>query len=167
MAQAGSRYHINEKGEAGPCRATLACPFGDDKHHFGSVADARKAYELVMSSSTWPVPASNQVRAAEALEALVTARSRVIFDKVKEQMGYLRNEAFTTEGQRKEIDNELARFRQFDDPQADGATRIEVLEGFLNGRASRGGREKGQAKQVTEALIDIYSVALEEISEGI
>ena len=45
-------YHINEKGEAGECRATISCPFGGEERHFGSPEDARKAYELVMQEST-------------------------------------------------------------------------------------------------------------------
>ncbi len=45
-----NKYHVNAKGEAGQCRASKACPFGDADHHFSTAQDARKAYELVMKA---------------------------------------------------------------------------------------------------------------------
>lgn len=42
-----ARYHVNPRtGEPGPCRARVACPYGDlTKDHFDSKEDARAAYE--------------------------------------------------------------------------------------------------------------------------
>jgi len=41
------RYHVNlETGEPGICKAEIKCPFGEEKLHFDSSADARKSYEL-------------------------------------------------------------------------------------------------------------------------
>jgi hypothetical protein len=40
------RYHINNQGNVGVCRARVACPYGDmEKDHFSSRADAREAFE--------------------------------------------------------------------------------------------------------------------------
>lgn len=45
-----SSYHINHKGEAGPCRATSACPFGDlTADHYPTVEMARVGYEKKVS----------------------------------------------------------------------------------------------------------------------
>lgn len=46
-------YHINARGEAGLCRATKACPFGDASAHYESQEEARAAYELSMKGSTF------------------------------------------------------------------------------------------------------------------
>lgn len=43
-------YHINDRGEPGPCRAKKACPFGGSEDHYATLEEARKAYELVGSS---------------------------------------------------------------------------------------------------------------------
>lgn len=42
------KYHVNDKGEVGTCRAKKRCPFGDiDLEHFSSKEEARKYYESV------------------------------------------------------------------------------------------------------------------------
>lgn len=47
-----TKFHVNNSGEAGQCRATLGgCPFGDDSHHYETPEIARKEYELSMESS--------------------------------------------------------------------------------------------------------------------
>lgn len=43
-------YHINDRGEPGPCRAKKACPFGGSEDHYTTLEEARTAYELVGSS---------------------------------------------------------------------------------------------------------------------
>ena len=41
-----ARYHINQKGNPGICRAgKQACPFGEDSEHFPTPEAATKAYE--------------------------------------------------------------------------------------------------------------------------
>lgn len=46
-----AKYHINEKGNPGRCRAKAGqCPFGDADFHYSSKAEAREAYEARMAS---------------------------------------------------------------------------------------------------------------------
>jgi hypothetical protein len=51
-----TRFHINpESGQAGQCRASAGnCPFASDEEHYGSVEEARAAYETAQESSTIP-----------------------------------------------------------------------------------------------------------------
>lgn len=52
-----ARFHTNrETGVSGPCRATIACPFGDmvNDHH-DSIEGARAAYENEVSTDFPPV----------------------------------------------------------------------------------------------------------------
>lgn len=47
------RFHINDKGEPGQCRAEKNCPFGlSDGEHYTTKEEARKAYENQQSSFT-------------------------------------------------------------------------------------------------------------------
>lgn len=46
------KYHINSKGNPGPCKATIECPYGDlQKDHYSTVKEARKAFEKRMSEN--------------------------------------------------------------------------------------------------------------------
>lgn len=50
------KFHLNYKGEAGKCNATVgACPFGGDEDHFSSESEARKAYENAQAAFNAPV----------------------------------------------------------------------------------------------------------------
>ena len=41
-----ARYHVNDQGEPGPCRAkTRPCPFGSEEEHYASPELAREAFE--------------------------------------------------------------------------------------------------------------------------
>ncbi len=40
-----SKFHLNPKGEPGPCRAEKNCPFGGPEMHFSSKEEARLFYE--------------------------------------------------------------------------------------------------------------------------
>jgi hypothetical protein len=45
-----SKFHVNDKGEAGQCRANNGgCPFGGEAQHYSSPEIARQAYELSMA----------------------------------------------------------------------------------------------------------------------
>lgn len=45
-----AKYHINDKGDAGECKAAAGkCPFGDDDKHYTSAGAARAAYEELMA----------------------------------------------------------------------------------------------------------------------
>lgn len=45
-----SKFHVNDKGEAGQCRAEKGgCPFGGEAQHYSSPENARQAYELSMA----------------------------------------------------------------------------------------------------------------------
>lgn len=48
-----NRYHINEKGNPGKCKAQRACPFGGVTEHFKSEREARSAYEEAMATGTF------------------------------------------------------------------------------------------------------------------
>lgn len=50
-----AKFHINNAGEAGQCRATQGgCPFGGDAQHYESPEFARQAFELSMAGSQVP-----------------------------------------------------------------------------------------------------------------
>ena len=52
MASLSTRFHLNNRGEARPCRALVHCPFGDlEKDHFGSTEEAQAAFEVRMAGS--------------------------------------------------------------------------------------------------------------------
>ena len=42
-------FHINLRGEAGPCHARHSCPFGGEEEHYNSMESARSAYEKRMN----------------------------------------------------------------------------------------------------------------------
>lgn len=49
------KFHVNNAGEAGQCRATQGgCPFGGDAQHYDNPDSARKAFELSMAASQVP-----------------------------------------------------------------------------------------------------------------
>src|SRR5579875_3211223 len=45
-----ARYHINEQGNPGLCKATVRCPFGDASEHYSTPEQAREAYEIQVES---------------------------------------------------------------------------------------------------------------------
>lgn len=46
------QYHLNDRGEAKPCKAMVRCPFGDlDSDHYVSAEAARAAYEAKMAAN--------------------------------------------------------------------------------------------------------------------
>lgn len=50
-----SKFHLNDKGEAGQCRATQGgCPFGGEAQHYSSTEKARTAYEASMAAEQIP-----------------------------------------------------------------------------------------------------------------
>lgn len=50
-----SKYHVNDNGEAGKCRATIIrCPFGGDAQHYSTPEIARLSYELSNASKQIP-----------------------------------------------------------------------------------------------------------------
>lgn len=48
-----ARYHINEQGNPGPCRATRDCPFGALDEHWPTKEAAREAYEQEAQREVW------------------------------------------------------------------------------------------------------------------
>lgn len=67
-----ARFHINEKGEPGMCRATKRCPYGDlEKDHYPSATKAREAYEEDQATFS-PNPALPPLK-----EALVIQKPRI------------------------------------------------------------------------------------------
>lgn len=58
-----ARFHINNSGDAGLCRAVAGnCPFGDDSEHYGSQEEAREAYEERMAKSSFTGPKAKAKR---------------------------------------------------------------------------------------------------------
>lgn len=69
----GHRYHINGKGEAGLCRATKACPFGDfETEHYGTAADARFAFEAKHSAALFKPRDLKKLTHDELVDAILT-----------------------------------------------------------------------------------------------
>jgi len=49
-----AKFHVNDMGEAGRCRAKAGnCPFAGDEDHYSSPEEARVAYENSMSQKTY------------------------------------------------------------------------------------------------------------------
>lgn len=63
-----SKYHVNNDGEPGLCRATIGdCPFGGEAQHYPDKQTAQKAFELSMASSTF-VEKTRSSNIAQALD---------------------------------------------------------------------------------------------------
>lgn len=59
-----SKFHLNDKGEAGQCRAEKGgCPFGGEAQHYSSTEKARTAYEASMAAEQIPTMAKKTVTA--------------------------------------------------------------------------------------------------------
>lgn len=59
-----TKFHVNGKGEPGPCRAGKSgegkgCPFGDSSEHYDSKEAAREAYEGKMEAKAVPAGAKS------------------------------------------------------------------------------------------------------------
>jgi hypothetical protein len=87
-----SKYHINDKGNAGQCSAKAGgCPFGGKNNHYSTAADARKAYEQVMASGgQWtiqqdPPKPKAVVPAVEEEKSVRSTREagRIDYDRMK------------------------------------------------------------------------------------
>lgn len=60
------KFHINNNGEAGACRATNGvCPFGGDAQHYSSFENARAAFELSMAAEAIPNPSRKKASAED------------------------------------------------------------------------------------------------------
>lgn len=64
-----ARFHINHKtGQPGPCKAQMACPFGDlQADHYDSPGDARNAYEAKMKAHTFKPKTKRKMMAGVSL----------------------------------------------------------------------------------------------------
>lgn len=57
-----SKFHLNDKGEAGQCKATQGgCPFGGEAQHYSSTEKARTAYEASMAAEQIPTTVKKTV----------------------------------------------------------------------------------------------------------
>lgn len=54
-----AKYHITKKGEPGVCRATKACPLGDESNHYESKEEASEAFEASQKNITPTVSKNN------------------------------------------------------------------------------------------------------------
>lgn len=56
-----AKFHINNAGEAGSCRAEKGgCPFGSDDQHYPTAAEASQAYENKMADHVVPEPVERE-----------------------------------------------------------------------------------------------------------
>jgi hypothetical protein len=67
-----SKFHVNDKGESGQCRAEKGgCPFGGEAQHYSTPEIARQAYELSMAgeqiATIKKAPSEKVVKAVENL----------------------------------------------------------------------------------------------------
>lgn len=57
------KFHVNDKGEAGKCRARgEGCPFGGDSKHYGTLELAREAFEKANAGKQLPETAKKMTR---------------------------------------------------------------------------------------------------------
>lgn len=74
-----AKYHVNDKGESGQCRAEKGgCPFGGEAQHYSSPEVARQAYELSMAgeqiATVKKAPSEKVQKAAEKLKNTLDER---------------------------------------------------------------------------------------------
>lgn len=74
-----SKFHVNDKGESGQCRAEKGgCPFGGEAQHYSSPEIARQAYELSMAgeqiATIKKTPSEKVTKAAEKLKDTLDER---------------------------------------------------------------------------------------------
>jgi hypothetical protein len=74
-----AKFHVNDKGESGQCRAEKGgCPFGGEAQHYSSPEIARQAYELSMAgeqiATIKKAPSEKVVKAAEKLKETLDER---------------------------------------------------------------------------------------------
>jgi hypothetical protein len=95
-----SKFHLNDKGEAGQCRAEKGgCPFGGEAQHYSSTEKARTAYEASMAAEQIPTTVK---KSADRVEKVVRSAppkpplSRDEFDPEKHD-GFEYDEVFFDE----------------------------------------------------------------------
>lgn len=122
-----AKYHVNDRGESGQCRAEKGgCPFGGEAQHYSSPEVARQAYELSMAgeqiATVKKAPSEKVQKAAEKLKNTLDERlgrtpqgpphlplSREDFDPALHE-GFKYDEVFYDEAmRRKEIANRFGR----------------------------------------------------------
>lgn len=76
-----SKFHLNDKGEAGQCKATQGgCPFGGEAQHYSSTEKARTAYEASMAAEQIPATVKKTFATSEQKVESVSLPSREDFD---------------------------------------------------------------------------------------
>ncbi len=77
----GARYHLNNQGEPGLCRATKKCPFGTADEHYDSVEEAAAAFEALQGGSfETPAFAKSKVRGEDGKLLTLYHGTDAIFD---------------------------------------------------------------------------------------
>lgn len=73
-----ARYHINDEGNVGPCKAMVQCPFGDlDEDHYASAEEARSAYERSVRGRALRTTSKDSVHEAWITAALADGWTEV------------------------------------------------------------------------------------------
>lgn len=73
-----AKYHVNEAGDAGPCKAEKGqCPFGGEAQHYATPEVARQAYELSLASQVVPEAVVKEVTPKQVL---VSAPEMAVID---------------------------------------------------------------------------------------
>lgn len=83
------KYHINGRGEAGPCSAQLGnCPFGAEDRHFPSKATAQQAYEIFMAEGQ-KLPTINKKKSQSLASTIAQGEKvwRIALESAREDIG--------------------------------------------------------------------------------
>lgn len=75
-----ARFHINGSGDAGLCRATAGkCPFGGTEDHYGSIEEAREAFEHKMEAA--PLKKRSKQPHKDMFISILTSNQEVLMER--------------------------------------------------------------------------------------
>lgn len=78
-----TRYHVNNAGDTGVCRAKTKCPFGDmESDHYDSAPEARAAYEAKMADGDSIPSVSRESNRERTGDVLMPRGSKVLGKRV-------------------------------------------------------------------------------------
>lgn len=130
-----SKFHVNDKGESGQCRATQGgCPFGGEAQHYSSPEIARQAYELSM--------AGEQI-------ATISKKPAVSSEKTPQPVKKNANPHLPLT--REEYDPSLHEGFDYDEVFYDEAATRKMIEDLYENRYP--GSEESNAERVREGMI--------------
>jgi len=147
------RFHINlTTGEPGACRAEVNCPFGDlETDHFGSMTEARKAYENLMESGADIQALASHQRSAINTAKSTTGRTAHVISKPK---SYFAKATITTAT--RDAMGIMPGSKNYDKLISDAKSRAQMATDYFN---------KGKVSTIASAIDRNSSPASAEVKD--